>query len=165
MSDAPTVVNDGVIVLFEYTLSGPDGDVIESCAGEGPIPYLHGANNIVSGLERQMTGRTVGEQFTVVVPAAEAYGDHDGEEPEPVPLEDLPPELEEGMPIIGQLADGTEVELWVVGIEPDHALLSQNHPLAGVDLTFDIDIKSMRAATDAEREQGHPDGVDGTDSN
>ena len=158
-------IQDGVVVIMHYTLKNDQGETLDSSDGGDALPYLHGANNIVSGLERQMTGRTVGEQFTVVVPAAEAYGDHDGEEPEPVPLEDLPPELEEGMPIIGQLADGTEVELWVVGIEPDHALLSQNHPLAGVDLTFDIDIKSMRAATDAEREQGHPDGVDGTDSN
>ena len=89
MSDTPTTIADGVVVLFEYTLSGPDGAVIETVAGEGPIPYLHGAGNIVSGLEARMTGHAVGDSFKVVVPAAEAYGEHDGEDPEDT--EGVPP--------------------------------------------------------------------------
>jgi FKBP-type peptidyl-prolyl cis-trans isomerase SlyD len=164
VSDTPTTVQDGVVVLFEYTLSGPDGAVIETVAGDGPIPYLHGAGNIVSGLEARMVGHVVGDSFKVEVPAAEAYGDHDGEDPEKVERADLPEEIEEGMPILAELEDGTEVGLWVVAVEDDHALLSQNHPLAGVDLTFDIDIKGMRAATAEEIEHGHPHGVDGHES-
>ena len=160
MSDSLTV-QDGVVVLFEYTLSGPDGAVIETVAGEGPSPYLHGAGNIVSGLEARMTGHAVGDSFKVVVPAAEAYGEHDGEDPERVERAELPPDIEEGMPILAELADGTEVGLWVVAIEDDHALLSQNHPLAGVDLTFDIDIKDIRVATASELESQQP--IDGSD--
>ena len=161
MSETPTTVQDGVVVLFEYTLSGPDGMVIETVAGEGPIPYLHGAGNIVSGLEARMAGHAVGDSFKVEVPAAEAYGEHDGEDPETVPLSDLPDDIEEGMPILAELEDGAEVELWILEIDGDHALLSQNHPLAGVDLTFDIDIKGIRAATEEEVEHGHPHGVHG----
>ena len=161
MSDTPTTIEDGVIVLFEYTLSDPDGDVIETVAGEGPIPYLHGAGNIVSGLEAEMAGHKVGDSFTVVVPAADAYGEHDGEDPEVVPLADMPEGIEEGMPIVAELDDGTEVELWILEVGEETVLLSQNHPLAGVDLTFDIDIKGIRAATEEELLHGHPHGLDG----
>jgi FKBP-type peptidyl-prolyl cis-trans isomerase SlyD len=161
----PTVIEDGVIVLFEYTLSLPDGEVIESCAGEGPIPYLHGAGNIVVGLEKQMAGKAVGDTFRAIVAPEEAYGEHDGEDPEPVPLDELPDDIEEGTPVLAELADGTEVELWIVEIGDEHALLSQNHPLAGVTLTFDVAIKGMRAPTEAELEHGHPHGVDGTEEN
>ena len=161
MSDTPTTIADGVVVLFEYTLSGPDGDVIETVAGEGPIPYLHGAGNIVSGLEARMAGHAVGDSFKVVVPAAEAYGEHDGEEPEVVPRADMPDGIEAGMPIVAELEDGTEVELWLLEVGEETVLLSQNHPLAGIDLTFDIDIKGMRAATEEELLQGHPQGPSG----
>jgi FKBP-type peptidyl-prolyl cis-trans isomerase SlyD len=161
VSDTPTTVQDGVVVLFEYTLSGPDGTVIETVAGEGPIPYLHGAGNIVSGLEARMGGKAVGDSFKVVVPAAEAYGEHDGEDPEMVPLADLPDGIEEGMPIVAELEDGSEVELWILEIGEDTAMLSQNHPLAGVDLTFDIDIKGIRAANEEELLHGHPHGLHG----
>ena len=112
-------------------------------------------------METLMAGHKVGDSFTVVVPAADAYGEHDGEDPEVVPLADMPEDIEEGMPIVAELDDGTEVELWILEVGEETVLLSQNHPLAGVDLTFDVDIKSIRAASEEELLHGHPHGVDG----
>lgn len=153
---APTTIEDGVVVLFEYTLSLPDGEVVESCVGEGPLPYLHGAHNIVPGLEKHMAGKSVGDRFQAVVEPEEAYGPHDGTAPDTVPRAELPEGIEEGMPILAELPDGNEIELWILELTDDTALLSQNHPLAGVALTFDVEIKGLRAATAEELEHGHP---------
>ena len=164
MQTEPQTIQDGVIVLFEYTLSDADGNVIESSVGEDPLPYLQGHRNIVPGLERQMTGHKAGDAFKAVVPAAEAYGEHDGSDPESVPRSELPDGIDVGMPILAELPDGSDIQLWVHAMDEENVMLSQNHPLAGVPLTFDVAIKSLRAATEEELAHGHPHGADGTES-
>ena len=73
MSKALTV-QDNNVVMIHYTLTDSDGDVIDSSEGQEPMAYLHGANNIVPGLERQLEGKAAGDQVTAVVPPAEGYG-------------------------------------------------------------------------------------------
>jgi FKBP-type peptidyl-prolyl cis-trans isomerase SlyD len=160
---SPTTISEGVVVLFHYTLTAPDGSVIDTSVegGREPMPYLHGAGNIVPGLERQMAGRAAGDRFTAFVPAAEGYGDDDGEEPIQVPLAQLPDGVMPGMPLYAQNSDGEGLTVFVVAIEGDVALLSPNHPLAGVDLTFDVEVVALRAATAEEMQHGHPHGADG----
>jgi FKBP-type peptidyl-prolyl cis-trans isomerase SlyD len=158
---APNAITDGVVVSFLYTLTDSDGEVIESADPATPAEYLHGAQNIVPGLERQMAGRRVGDRFRAQVPAAEAYGEHDGSDPFQVPLEELPEGIEEGMPLMAQTEDGHEVTLWVVSVEDEAAILSPQHPLAGVDLTFDVEVVGLRASTAEERDHGHPHGPGG----
>ena len=152
------------VVLFHYTLRDSDGDVLDSSDGADPLPYLHGAGNIVPGLERQMTGRVVGDSFTAVVSPEEGYGVRDGL-PQPVPRDAFPEdvELEEGMQFMAEGPDGDAMPLWIAAIEADMVFVDKNHPLAGETLHFAIEIVGIREATAAELEHGHPHGADGTD--
>lgn len=159
----PTTVADKTVVTFHYTLRDADGEVLDSSEGEEPLIYLHGADNIVPGLERQLVGKKVGDKLTAVVSAQEGYGEHDGEEPQKVPLSDFPEdaEIEEGMEIVAEDDDDELHPLWVVEVGDDYVLLDHNHPLAGVELHFDVEITAIRAATKEELEHGHPHGADG----
>jgi FKBP-type peptidyl-prolyl cis-trans isomerase SlyD len=164
VTTAPATIQDGVVVLFEYTLSDDKGNIIETSDEVGVQAYLHGSGNVVAGLERQLAGHKTGDAFTVTVAPDEGYGFPDDSAPEPVLLTDLPAEIEEGMPIFAELEDGSDIELWIQSIDGEHAMLSQNHPLAGVTLTFDVEIKGLRAATESELTHRHAHGIDGTET-
>ncbi len=156
-----TPITQGKVVFFHYTLTDADGEVIDSSEGMEPMPYLHGAENIVPGLERQMEGRTVGDRFTAVVPPEEGYGEPEGPGPQAIPRDAFPEDadLEEGMQFAAADEEGNEMPLWVVSIEDDVVIVDQNHPLAGVTLHFQVEIVDMRDATEVEIEHGHPHGT------
>lgn len=158
-----TQVADKTVVTIHYTLKNSDGDVLDSSVGQDPLSYLHGAGNIVPGLERELTGKNVGDKVAVVVPPAEGYGERQGPEPQKVPLSSFPDdaELEAGMQIVASGPNGEMFPLWVVAVADEHALLDHNHPLADVTLHFDVEITDVRAATDEEVEHGHPHGPGG----
>ncbi len=162
MSESMTVSADKVVV-FDYSLSSNEGQVLESSDGD-PLIYLHGHGNIVPGLERQIEGRSAGDEFTAVVEPHEGYGDRIDEEPVAVPRTQFPAELEleVGMQFAAEDDEGNEVPVWVIAIEADLVLVDPNHPLAGQQLTFNIHVHSVRDATADELAQGHPSGVDGT---
>lgn len=158
-------VADDMVVFFHYTLRRTnDGEILDE-SGDEPMLYLHGASNIVPGLERQLTGRTIGDRFTANVPAAEAYGEKDGSAPQRVPLDAFPEDmpLVEGMPLIAEGPDGSHHHFFIVGVdeEDEVVLIDANHPLAGVDLSFEVEIVNIRNATREELEHGHPHGPDG----
>lgn len=156
-----TPITTGKVVFFHYTLTDADGEVIDSSEGMEPMPYLHGAENIVPGLERQMEGRLVGDRFTAVVPPEEGYGEVEGPGPQTIPRDAFPEdaELEEGMQFAAQDEEGNEMPLWVVSVEDDVVIVDQNHPLAGVTLHFQVEIVDMRDATEVEIAHGHPHGT------
>ena len=127
------------------------------------MSYLHGAENIVPGLEKELTGRAVGDALSVVVQPADGYGVREGPEPQKVPRSSLPAdaELQEGMQIVAQ-GEGDQVfPLWVVGVAEDHIVVDHNHPLADVTLHFDVEITDIRAASAEELSHGHPHGPGG----
>ena len=156
-----STVEDGKVVLFHYTLSNPEGEVIDSSRGHGPLPYLHGAQNIVPGLERQLAGKAVGDKVQAVVPPEEGYGPAQPPMP-PVALSELPPEIETGMQLLAEMPDGRRVPIFVLEVREEDAILTQAHPLAGVTLHFDVEITAIRDATADEQAHGHPHGPDGT---
>ncbi len=160
---APTVIADGTVVTIHYTLASPDGDVIDSSDGVEPMDYLHGAENIVPGLEKQLTGKAVGDSIEAVVPPAEGYGDREGPEPQKVPLSEFPDdtELAEGLQIVAQAEDEEPFPLWVAEMGDDFVMLDHNHPLAGVTLHFSVKVEAIRAATEEEVAHGHPHGPGG----
>lgn len=158
-------VSQGQVVVFHYTLSNSEGETLDSSAGDEPLPYLHGAGNIVPGLEDAMLGRSVGDKFEVVVPPEKGYGLRQGPGPQAMPREDLPEDLDPtpGMHIAAELPNGDMMPLFIVGVDEDVVWIDVDHPLAGQNLHFAIEIVSMRPATDAEVEHGHPHGLDGGD--
>ncbi len=161
MTDA---VADNLVVLFKYTLTDSDGIEIDA-SGDEPMPYLHGAENIVPGLEREMTGKKVGDAFKVVVPPADAYGEYQEGATQEVAREDFPDgvEIEVGMAFSLEAPDGTDVTIWITDVDNNSISFDANHPLAGEELHFDIEIVGIRAATEEELDHGHPHGPTGTE--
>ncbi len=144
------------VVSFHYTLRDPEGRVLDTSAGGAPISYLEGVGQIIEGLDEAMQGLAVGTKTRIEVPAAKAYGERDDEQVQKV--------LRSLLPIEGELNVGDRFQagtdqyapiVTVMGIEGDSVLLDANHPLAGVDLTFDVEVTGVRAATAEEVEHGH----------
>ena len=159
----PRTVADNTVVTMHYTLKDSDGEVLDSSEGEEPLTYLHGAGNVVPGLERELSGKAVGDKLDVVVQPADGYGEREGPEPQRVPLSDFPEDagLEEGMEVVGEGPDNETFPLWVVEVGDDYAVLDHNHPLADVTLHFDIEITKIRDASEEELAHGHPHGPGG----
>jgi FKBP-type peptidyl-prolyl cis-trans isomerase SlyD len=139
-------------------LRDKEGALIDRSEGTEPLYYLHGAENLVPGLESALLGRGVGEKLSVAVPPDEGYGERQGPGPQAVPRASFPDdaELEEGMPFTVENEDGEEIDLWITAIEDDQVLVDVNHPLAGVTLCFDVEVVSIRDATVDEQVHGHP---------
>lgn len=154
-------VTAGKVVSLHYTLTNPAGKVIDSSDGGEPLAYLHGAGNIVPGLERQVEGKAVGDSFDAVVPPGEGYGERRGPGPQAIPKQHFPPEVEEGMQFVGQTPEGERFPLWVVGVTETEVLVDQEHPLAGVTLNFAVQIVAIRDASPEELHHGHPHGPGG----
>lgn len=164
MSSTPTdAIADGLVVSLEFTLSDAEGKQLDSSKDAGPLLYLHGAENILPGLEKQLTGKKVGDTFTAVVPPAEAFGEPEGPGPQAVPRGEFPPdfELQPGIGLQIDGPDGEPVMVWVHDVDDETVYLDANHPLAGVTLHFDVEVLEIRAATEDEKAHGHPHGPDG----
>jgi FKBP-type peptidyl-prolyl cis-trans isomerase SlyD len=161
MSETATVTADTVVV-FDYVLESNEGQTLESSEGE-PLVYLHGHENLVPGLERQLEGRSVGDKFVAIVEPADGYGERSDEEPVAVPADQFPADLtvEPGMQFSAEDDDGNEIPVWVLAVESELILVDPNHPLAGQILHFQIEIHSIRSATDEEKANGHPHGEGG----
>lgn len=150
------------VVTFHYTLRDPAGRVLDTSAGGDPIVYLEGAGQIIDGLDEQLRNVPVGTKTCVQVPAARAYGERDSNQVRQVRRAQLP--------VDGELKIGDQFQagadrfapvVTVVAIAEDHVTLDANHPLAGVDLTFDVEIVAVRPATPEELQHGHAHGADG----
>lgn len=157
------VIADNLVVLLHYTLTAPDGEVIDSSEGGPPLPYLHGAGNLVPGLEAALTGKAVGDKFEVDVPADEGYGQRDGELFD-IPRGQFPPDaqLEAGMDFVLEDDKGNYHPVWVNAVTDEAVTVDPNHPLAGVDLHFAVEVVRLREPTADELDHGHPHGPDGT---
>ncbi|MGC8917246.1 MAG: FKBP-type peptidyl-prolyl cis-trans isomerase [Thermoanaerobaculum sp.] len=152
-------VGHDTAVTIHYTLKGPDGQVLDSSEGREPLTYLHGHSQIIPGLESRLEGVEAGATLEVRVPAAEAYGPKHEELVFPVPRAQFDPEvpLEPGTQVMTQGEHGPLV-LTIVGVQGDTVLLDANHPLAGMDLDFSVQVVSVRAATPEEIAHGHVHG-------
>ena len=149
-----TVRNDQVVAIH-YTLTNAAGEELDTSRGDTPMNYLHGHGNIVPGLETALTGAEIGSTHQVVVEPAQGYGERSDHAQE-VSREFFPPgaQLEPGMQIAMRTEDGSVVPLWVVDTTDEAIIVTADHPLAGVELHFDVEIVSMRPATAHEVEQG-----------
>lgn len=150
------------IVTFHYTLRDQSGRVLDTSAGGEPISYLEGAGQIIDGLDEQLRASSAGEKSRVTVPAKKAYGERDPAQMQRVPRAALPVEGE--LKVGDQFQTGphrSDPVVTVAAIEGEEVLLDANHPLAGVDLTFDVEITAAREATAEELSHGHAHGGEG----
>ena len=164
MSEENPVVSEGKVVVFHYTLTDDDGEQIESSRDKGqPLPYLHGSNSIVPGLEQAMDGKEAGDEFVADLDPEDAYGQRHEEGESQVGRSEFPDDVElfEGMAFTAEGPDGSEIPLWITEIDGDDITVDPNHPLAGETLHFDVEIIDVRDATDEEIQHGHAHGLDG----
>ncbi len=159
-----TAIANNHVVLFNYTLTNKDGEVLDKSQGE-PLAYLHGHHNIIPGLEAQMLGKKVGDKFVAVIAPADAYGEYMAEAVQEVPLANFQgvdkSAIKAGMQFQTQTEDGHVMLVTVKDVTDDVVIVDGNHPLAGVELTFDVEIVDVRDATAEELEHGHVHGVGG----
>ena len=147
------------VVTFHYTLRDPAERIIDTSAGGAPVSYLEGAGQIIDGLEEKLVATVAGTKVTVHVPAAKAYGERDSDQVQRVNRGLLPVEGELKVGDSFQTSeDRHSPVVTVVGVEGEDVLLDANHPLAGVDLTFDVEIIGVRPASPEELAHGHAHG-------
>lgn len=154
------VTNDTVVTLT-YELLDSDGELIES--SEMPFAYLHGGyDGIFPLVERELTGKNVGEQCRVRLEPEDAFGDYDAELVRLEPREKFPGNLEVGMRFEGRGEEsGTTVVYTVTDVAEDKVVVDGNHPLAGQTLQFFCTVTDVRAATAEELAHGHVHGEGG----
>lgn len=149
-------VSKETVVGIEYTLKDDKGNVLDSSAGHGPMEYLHGASNIIPGLEQGLEGLTAGDTKVVVVQPADAYGEYSDKLIQRVPLDRFGGnKVEVGMRFHAETNLGMRV-LVIRHVDEQEAVLDGNHELAGKTLTFDVKVVSVRAAELTELAHGHP---------
>ncbi|MCY0093136.1 FKBP-type peptidyl-prolyl cis-trans isomerase [Hoeflea ulvae] len=139
----------GDTVRINYTGKLTDGTRFDSSEGREPLEFQLGSGQIIPGLDRGVEGMKVGDKQTVTVPAEEAYGPHDAAKVQQVPRNALPPELEpqEGMQLQAQTPEGAQMTLIVTAVAEQEITVDANHPLAGKDLIFEIEmVEILKAA-------------------
>jgi len=155
-------IESNSVVTLHYTLKDNEGQVIDK-SDDGSFLYLHGAMNIVPGLENALTGKSMGEKFSVTVCPEDGYGQRDDARIQEVPKEMFgdTEELKVGAQFHAQGPDGNAVVVTVADIKEDVVVVDGNHALAGVDLNFDIEIVDVREASEEEISHGHVHGPGG----
>ncbi|MEO7597969.1 MAG: peptidylprolyl isomerase [Opitutus sp.] len=152
------------VVSFHYTLRDPSDRVIDTSRGGEPVTYLEGAGQIIDGLDEQLRSADAGAKARVMVPASKAYGERDANQVQRVNRGLLPVEGELKVGDTFQTGEDRHAPVvTVAGFAGEDVLLDANHPLAGVDLTFDVEIISVRPPTEVELEHGHAHGGTGGD--
>src|SRR5262249_54291094 len=129
-----------------YTARLTDGTEFDTSAGGEPLELQVGAGQVIPGLDRRIDGLVVGEKSTVVVPAAEGYGLRDEAQVQTVPRSAVPEDAEVGARLQAKTVDGRKIPLTVVELDDERATVDANHPLAGQDLVFDIEVVEVLAA-------------------
>lgn len=150
------------VVSFHYTLKNSAGEQLESSVGSEPLMYLEGVGQIIPGLEEAIKALKAGDKKTITVKAAEAYGEIEPEMIVEIPKERLPKQdVQVGDRFHADAGDGHAQVVQVTKVTDTHVTIDGNHPLAGQDLTFEVEIDSTREATKEELSHGHAHGPGG----
>ena len=144
------------VVTIHYTLKDGGGAVLDSSAGNEPLAYLHGNGNLVPGLEAALEGKAKGATLDVTVAPAEGYGPRDEKL-----VQKVPKRMFEGSVDLGMRFHAGPSVVTVTHIQGDMVTIDANHPLAGQDLHFSVEVMDVRAASEEELEHGHVHGAGG----
>ncbi len=149
-------IAENTVVSIHYTLKSDSGEVIDSSEGAEPLVYLHGAGNIIVGLESALNGKAQGDKVSVSIEPAQAYGERTDEMIHQVPRAQFSGvgELQAGMRFQAQTEEGAQV-ITVIEVGEEVVVVDANHPLAGETLHFDVEIVELREASETEIAHGH----------
>jgi FKBP-type peptidyl-prolyl cis-trans isomerase SlyD len=151
-------INKNKVASIHYTLRDDEGTVIDSSEGRDPLLYLHGAGNLIPGMEESLEGKSKGEKFNIKIDPEKGYGEKDENLIQKVPRSAFgDQEVKPGMRF--STNQGGVVTVTDVGLES--VTVDGNHPLAGVLLNFDVEVVEVRNATQEEISHGHVHGAGG----
>lgn len=144
------------VVTLDYTLKDNDDQIIDE-SKNGEFAYLHGASNIIPGLENALLDKKMGDSLSVSIEPKDGYGEREPSMMQVVALEmfDDPDQVSVGQQFHAQSDDGHDIMITVAKVEDGQVTIDGNHPLAGVHLNFDVTVIDVRDATEQELEHGH----------
>ncbi len=146
------------VVAINFTVKDEEDNVLESSPAEKPLVYLHGAGNLVLGLERGLKGLKVGDKETIIVYPEEGFGEVAPELKVKADKSQFPPEIQlEVDRVLERDESGEKTRYRIVAIEGDTVFMDGNHPMAGKNLHYSVEVVSIRPATEDELEKGQPD--------
>ena len=138
MSDAKA----GDTVRSHYTGTLTDGSTFDSSEGRDPLEFTLGSGQVIPGFDKAVAGMEVGDSKTVEIVADDAYGEHNPDGRQPFPRQNVPDDIpmEIGTRLQMQTAEGKPMMVTIVEVTDEEIVLDANHPLAGKDLTFQIEL-------------------------
>ena len=158
------LIAEKTVVTMHYTLTDQEGTTLDSSRESDPLSYLHGVGALIPGLEKELTGKAAGATLTVSVPPEEAYGEVIDELLQEVDksIFEVQEGIEPGAVFHAQGPDGEVQPVVIKAVQGETVIVDANHPLAGMTLNFDVEVISVREATDDELDHGHAHGADGS---
>jgi len=155
------IVNDKVVTI-NYTLRNDNKEILDS-AQEGDFAYLHGADNIIPGLEKALEGKSVDDELSVSIAPADGYGERSPDMTQVVPKEMFGAEgdIEVGQQFHAASPEGQEIVVTVTAVDDKNITVDGNHPFAGVTLHFEVKVVEIRDASAEELEHRHVHGPGG----
>ena len=149
-------IEKNVVVSLAYQLKLEDGVVVDQSTADAPLEYLHGNQNLIEGLERELEGKVVGDKFTAVIKPEDAYGEHNEALVQRVPANVFQgvDTIEVGMRFLADTDQG-QIPVEITEVDGDEVVVDGNHMLAGQTLTFDVEVVALRAASEEEIAHGH----------
>jgi FKBP-type peptidyl-prolyl cis-trans isomerase SlyD len=149
-------ISDKTVVDIHYSLKDKQGELLDSSEGRSPLAYIQGIGNIIPGLEKALEGKTAGDKIQAVIQPEDAYGVRDEQLVWTVPKSNFQEQSE--VRINAQFRVETDQGMrvaTVTGVEGDNVTVDLNHPLAGEELHFDVEVINVREATKEELSHGH----------
>jgi FKBP-type peptidyl-prolyl cis-trans isomerase SlyD len=159
-------ISDNKVVVLHYAVSDSEDTLIDSSYDHSPLAVIQGSHYLIPGLETELVGHEAGDKFEVAVTAENAYGEREDGFVQTVPkamfggIEDL----DVGSQLRATTDEGEQTVI-VIDVQDDEITVDGNHPLAGIDLKFDVEILEVRDATEEELEHGHVHGEGGCGHN
>ena len=134
------MIEKGNLVSVHYTGKLTDGNMFDSSQEREPLKFQVGSGQIIPGFENAIIGKNVGDKVTINIPADQAYGEVREDLLVKVEKNQLPGEVQIGQSLSAQANNGQEVNVIVKEINEDHVIIDGNHPLAGKELVFEIEV-------------------------
>lgn len=159
----PMKIGKNKVVLIDYTLKDDAGEVIDTSKGGEPLAYIQGVGNIIPGLEEALEGSSVGDKMSVKIVPEKGYGKRDESLLHVLTKDQFSgvDKLEVGMQFHAHGDNGSVQSVTIQKIEGDDVTIDGNHPLAGINLNFDVSVIEVRDATLEELAHGHVHGPGG----
>jgi FKBP-type peptidyl-prolyl cis-trans isomerase SlyD len=151
------------VVTMNFTLKDDNGNILDSTKGNEPFSFISGTNQILPKLEEKVGEMLIGSKMDVILDPEDGYGIYDDGAVKIINRSEFPEdiELDKGMGFLAKSPQGKDVQFFIKEVEGDNITVDFNHPLAGKNLHFDLELLNLRDATREELDHGHVHGAGG----